>query len=152
MKRLLTVERVPAGSPMARFVGVAAYEAAGGPALRDLFADEYEHGVWLEDPALLIELAMKKLQAAADELSTRWKWAEPVADVDWSATSPMRRRTGISRRGSLCASEVRGPRKTAWQVLPARGEWRISGFSASRDLRTRIAGLAALPGAWATMD
>ena len=87
VKRLLTEERVPAGSPMARFVGVNAYEAAGGPVLRDLFADEYEHGVWLEDPALLIELAMKKLQAAADELSTRWKWAEPMADVDWSATA-----------------------------------------------------------------
>ena len=87
VKRLLTEERVPAGAPMARFVGVAAYEAAGGPVLRDLFADEYEHGVWLEDPALLIELAMKKLQAAADELATRWKWAEAMADVDWSATA-----------------------------------------------------------------
>ena len=87
VKRMLTEERVPAGSPMARFVGVAAYEVAGGPVLRDLFADEYEHGVWLEDPALLIELAMKKLQAAADELSTRWKWAEAMADVDWSATA-----------------------------------------------------------------
>ena len=91
VKRLLTDERVPAGSPMARFVGVAAYEAAGGPVLRDLFADEYEHGVWLEDPALLIELAMKKLTAAADELSTRWKWAEAMADVDWSATARLGR-------------------------------------------------------------
>ena len=87
VKRMLTEERVPAGSPMARFVDVDAYEAAGGPVLRDLFADEHENGVWLEDPALLIELAMKRLQAAADELSTRWKWAEPMADVDWSATA-----------------------------------------------------------------
>ena len=91
VKRLLTEERVPAGAPMARFVGVDAYEAAGGPVLRDLFADEYEHGVWLEDPALLIELAMKKLTAAADELSTRWKWAEAMADVDWSATARLGR-------------------------------------------------------------
>ena len=30
---------------------------------------------------------MKRLQAAADELSTRWKWAEAMADVDWSATA-----------------------------------------------------------------
>ena len=87
VKRMLTEERVPAGSPMARFVGVDAYEAAGGPVLRDLFADEHENGVWLENPALLIELAMKRLQAAADELSTRWKWAEAMADVDWSATA-----------------------------------------------------------------
>ena len=87
VKRMLTEERVPAGSPMPRFVGVDAYEAAGGPVLRDLFADEHENGVWLENPALLIEFAMKRLQAAADELSTRWKWAEAMADVDWSATA-----------------------------------------------------------------
>ena len=87
VKRLLTEERVPAGSPMARFVGVDAYEAAGGPVLRDLFADEYEHGVWLEDPKLLGELAMTKLTAAADELATRWKWADAMPEVDWSATA-----------------------------------------------------------------
>ncbi len=36
---------------------------------------------------MLIELAMKKLLVAADELSTRWKWAEAMVDVDWSATA-----------------------------------------------------------------
>ena len=87
VKRMLTEERVPAGTAMARFVGVAAYEAAGGPVLRDLFADEHENGVWLEDPKLLNELAQKKLTAAADELATRWKWAEAVPEVDWSATA-----------------------------------------------------------------
>ena len=43
--------------------------------------------MWLEDPKLLDELALKKLQAAADELATRWKWAEAALDVDWSATA-----------------------------------------------------------------
>ena len=87
VKRLLTEERVPAGSAMARYVGVDAYEAAGGPVLRDLFADEHENGVWLEDPALLNDLAQKKLTAVADELSTRWKWAEAIPEVDWNATA-----------------------------------------------------------------
>ena len=87
VKRMLTDERVPAGSAMARFVGVDAYEAAGGPVLRDLFADEHENGVWLEDPALLNDLATKKLQGAADELATRWKWADAMPEVDWSATA-----------------------------------------------------------------
>ena len=84
IKRLLTEDRIPAGAALARFVGVDAYEAAGGPVLRDLFADEYENGVWLEDPALLMKLALDRLQTAADELATRWKWAEPRLDVDWS--------------------------------------------------------------------
>ena len=87
VKRMLTEERVPAGTAMARFVGVDAYEAAGGPVLRDLFADEHENGVWLEDPKLLNELAQKKLIAAADELAARWKWTEAVPEVDWSATA-----------------------------------------------------------------
>ena len=42
VKRLLTEERIPANSAMARFVGVDAYEGAGGPVLRDLFATEDE--------------------------------------------------------------------------------------------------------------
>ena len=87
VKRLLTEERVPGGTAVARFVGVDAYEAAGGTVLRDLFADEHEHGVWFEDPVLLEELAMAKLQAAADELATRWKWAVPMIEVAWSNTA-----------------------------------------------------------------
>ena len=84
IRRMLTEDRIPAGAALARFVGVDAYEAAGGPVLRDLFADEYENGVWLEDPALLMQLAMDRLKVAADELATRWKWAEARLDVEWS--------------------------------------------------------------------
>ena len=84
IKRMLTEDRIPAGAALARYVGVDAYEAAGGPVLRDLFADEYENGVWLEDPALLMKLALDRLQVAADELATRWKWAEARLDVNWS--------------------------------------------------------------------
>ena len=84
IRRMLTEDRVPAGAALARYVGVDAYEAAGGAVLRDLFADEYENGVWLEDPALLMKLALDRLQFAADELATRWKWAEARLDVDWS--------------------------------------------------------------------
>ncbi len=84
IKRMLTDDRIPAGAALARYVGVDAYEAAGGPVLRDLFADEHENGVWLEDPALLMQLAMDRLKVAADELATRWRWAEARLDVEWS--------------------------------------------------------------------
>ena len=87
VKRLLTEERVPGGAAIARFVGVDAYEAAGGQVMRDLFADEYEHGVWFEDPVLLEKLATDRLQAAADELATRWKWAVPMIEVAWDDTA-----------------------------------------------------------------
>ena len=87
VKRLLTEERVPGASAIARFVGVDAYEAAGGQVLRDLFARDDESGVWFEDPVLLEKLATDKLQAAADELATRWKWAVPMIDVEWGDTA-----------------------------------------------------------------
>ncbi len=87
VKRLLTEERVPGATAIARFVGVESYEAAGGTVMRDLFADEHENGVWFEDPVLLEKLAMDKLQAAADELATRWKWAVPMVETAWDDTA-----------------------------------------------------------------
>ena len=83
IKRLLTEDRVPATSAIVRFVGLEAYEAAGGRIDRDLFAEEDERGIWFDDPNLLNKLAMDSLQAAARELETRWKWAEARLDVDW---------------------------------------------------------------------
>ena len=87
VKRLLTEERVPGASAIARFVGVEAYEAAGGQVLRDLFAHDDESGVWFEDPVLLEKLATDRLRAAADELATRWKWAAPMIEVAWGDTA-----------------------------------------------------------------
>ena len=87
IKRLLTEDRVPATSAIARFVGLEAYEAAGGRIDRDLFAEEDERGIWFDDPDLLNKLAMDSLQVAARELETRWKWAEARLDMDWSATA-----------------------------------------------------------------
>ena len=87
IKRLLTEDRVSATSAIARFVGIEAYETAGGRIDRDLFAEEDERGIWFDDPELLNRLAMDSLQTAARELETRWKWAEARLDVDWSATA-----------------------------------------------------------------
>ncbi len=87
VKRLLTEERVPGATAVARFVGVEAYEAAGGPVMRDLFARDDESGVWFEDPVLLAKLAADKLNLAANELATRWNWAEAQLDADWNTTA-----------------------------------------------------------------
>ena len=87
VKRLLTEERVPGASAVARFVGVEAYEAAGGVVMRDLFARDDESGIWFENPVLLEKLATDNLQAAADELATRWKWAIAMIEVEWRDTA-----------------------------------------------------------------
>ena len=87
VKRMLTEESVPAASAVARFVGMEAYEAAGGTLTRDLFAGEDGSGTWFDDPVLLNELATEKLRAAAEGLKARWKWAEAVLEADWSAVA-----------------------------------------------------------------
>ena len=64
LRRRLTVGEVePAGSAMVRFVGIDAYEAAGGVVRRDLFDDEQRR--LLSDPSLLDRLATEKLEALA---------------------------------------------------------------------------------------
>ena len=87
VKRLLTEERIPGTSAVARFVGVEAYEAGGGKVLRDLFSREDDSAVWFDDPALLNDLAMEKLRVFKDELATRWKWAMSMVEVDWNTTA-----------------------------------------------------------------
>ena len=87
VKRLLTEERIPGTSAVARFVGVEAYEAAGGKVLRDLFSNDDDSAVWFDDPALLNNLAMENLRVFKDELETRWKWATAMVEVDWNTTA-----------------------------------------------------------------
>ena len=85
IKRMLTEDRVAARTAIARFVGVEAYETAGGATTRDLFADEDDNGVWLDDPELLNKLATAKLESAANDLRPEWKWAEARIEMDWNA-------------------------------------------------------------------
>ena len=51
----------------ALFVGLDAYEAAGGVVMRDLF--QHDDGGWLEDVALLDRLVAEKLKAEAETIA-----------------------------------------------------------------------------------
>jgi ParB family chromosome partitioning protein len=70
---------VSARDRLAVFVGVEAYEAAGGAVIRDLFAED--SGGYLSDVGLLERLARTKLETAADAArSEGWKWVEVAID------------------------------------------------------------------------
>jgi ParB family chromosome partitioning protein len=90
VRRLLTEGRVPADDRRVAFVGLAAYEEAGGGTEMDLFAED--GAAWLTDPALLDRLAMEKLAAEAERLRAAegWKWAEAHMsfphDLAWRLT------------------------------------------------------------------
>jgi ParB family transcriptional regulator, chromosome partitioning protein len=60
----LTEKHIAADSKLAQFIGVKAYEKAGGAMLRDLFDDD--NAAWLTDPALVDKLASDKLEKAAE--------------------------------------------------------------------------------------
>ncbi len=66
---------------LARFVGIEAYEAAGGGVRRDLFSDD-SRGVFLTDAALLETLARDKLAATAEMARLDgWAWVEAVPRI-----------------------------------------------------------------------
>ena len=67
--------------PLVRFVGLDAYEQAGGGVRRDLFA-EGDAGVYLTDAALLERLAQDKLAGIAAEVKAEgWAWADATPGV-----------------------------------------------------------------------
>lgn len=80
IRRAMTEAKVRVDDRRVRFVGVEAYEAAGGPVLRDLFTED--GGGWLEDVVLLDRLVGDKLAGLAGEARERegWKWAEACLD------------------------------------------------------------------------
>ncbi|WP_336972206.1 ParB/RepB/Spo0J family partition protein [Sphingobium aromaticiconvertens] len=75
IRRLLTETTVRASDKRAVFVGITAYEEAGGCVLRDLF--QQDDGGWLQDPVLLDRLVGEKLKAEAETIAAEgWKWIE----------------------------------------------------------------------------
>ena len=82
IRQLLTETTVPSEDKRALFVGVDAYEQAGGLVLRDLF--QQDGGGWLQDPALLDRLVSDKLKAIADEIAVEgWKWITVDTDLPY---------------------------------------------------------------------
>jgi ParB family chromosome partitioning protein len=93
IRRMLTETSVRASDRRAVFVGVDAYDAAGGVVLRDLF--QGDDGGWLEDPALLDRLVKEKLQAEAEALASEgWKWIEVTTDLPYGYSHGLRRLAG----------------------------------------------------------
>ena len=90
IRRMLTQGAVKPGDRRAQFVGVEAYEAAGGVVLRDLF--QQDDGGWLQDPVLLDRLASEKLAREAGAVMREgWKWVEVATEFPYGHTQGLRR-------------------------------------------------------------
>ncbi|TIR54982.1 MAG: chromosome partitioning protein ParB, partial [Mesorhizobium sp.] len=93
IRQMLTQTTVPASDKRARFVGIDAYVAAGGPVLRDLF--ETDNGGWLEDVPLLDRLVSDKLKATADTVAAEgWKWISVDISLPYGHDHGLRGLTG----------------------------------------------------------
>ena len=69
IRRLLTEGAVRASDKRVQFVGIEAYQTAGGAIMRDLF--HQDDGGWLQDPVLLDRLVAEKLEREADVVPRR---------------------------------------------------------------------------------
>jgi len=93
IRRMLTETTVRASDKRAVFVGIDAYEAAGGIVLRDLF--QSDDGGWLQDPGLLDRMVAEKLKTVAEEIASEgWKWIEVAASFPYGHAHGLRKLTG----------------------------------------------------------
>jgi ParB family transcriptional regulator, chromosome partitioning protein len=93
IRRLLTEGAVRASDKRAQFVGIEAYQAAGGVMIRDLF--QQDDGGWLQDPVLLDRLVAEKLECEADAVRAEgWKSVEVATDFPYGHTYGLRHIAG----------------------------------------------------------
>ncbi|MDE2051055.1 MAG: ParB N-terminal domain-containing protein [Gammaproteobacteria bacterium] len=93
IRRMLTERTVRASDRRALFIGLEAYEKAGGIVMRDLF--QQDDGGWLENVGLLDALVAEKLKAEAEKIVAEgWKWIEVNVDFPFGHTHHLRELEG----------------------------------------------------------
>jgi len=89
IRRKLTENTVRGSDRRAQFVGLDAYQHAGGGVLRDLF--EPDGGGWLQDAVLLDRLVTEKLKAEAETIAAEgWKWISIAVEFPYGHTQGLR--------------------------------------------------------------
>ncbi|MGY4408466.1 ParB family chromosome partitioning protein [Bradyrhizobium sp. LB7.1] len=93
IRRMLTENTARATDRRVQFIGLDAYEQAGGGVLRDLF--ERDDGGWLQDTALLDRLVTEKLKAEAESIAAEgWKWISLAVEFHYGHTDGLRELEG----------------------------------------------------------
>lgn len=87
IRAALTDNELASTDRLVRFVGIKAYEKAGGPVRVDLFSDDKTS--YIQDVILLRSLAQKKLDKKADQvmLEEGAAWATARLDIDYAERS-----------------------------------------------------------------
>ncbi|QIL44212.1 ParB/RepB/Spo0J family partition protein [Acidovorax sp. HDW3] len=123
LRERLTEREIGASHPLVRFVGLDAYEAAGGGIRRDLFA-EGDAGVYVSDTAMLETLVREKLTGMADTIRTEgWAWVDATpamthADLQAFQRAPRERRTP-NKREAQCIERLQEKMQAAGVAVDA---------------------------------
>ena len=93
IRRMLTEGAVRASDKRAQFVGLAAYEEAGGTILNDLF--QGDDGGWLQDVSLVDMMVAEKLNEQSLAIQAEgWRWVEVAPDFAYGHTYGLRQLRG----------------------------------------------------------
>jgi ParB family transcriptional regulator, chromosome partitioning protein len=93
IRRMLTENTVRASDRRALFIGLDAYEQAGGAVMRDLFA--HDDGGWLQDVPLLDRLVTERLKVEAETIAKEgWKWISVAVDFPYGHATGLRELDG----------------------------------------------------------
>ena len=94
IRRMLTENTVRASDRRVQFIGLDAYEQAGGAVMRDLF--EHDDGGWLRDVPLLDRLVTEKLKVEAETIAAEgWKWIAVAVNFPYGHTDDLRELDGV---------------------------------------------------------
>ena len=90
IRQALTEGEIPTTDPRLCFIGLAAYETAGGPVRRDLFDDSTSG--YAQDAALVDRMVEGKLASLADSVRAEgWSWVEARAQFGYGDLRAFRR-------------------------------------------------------------
>jgi ParB family chromosome partitioning protein len=130
IRRQLTEGTVRAADRRALFVGLEAYQNAGGTVTRDLF--EQDDGGWLGDPALLARMASEKLAAEAEKIAGEgWKWIDVAVDFPYGHTHRLRALEGT-------AVELSSDEQATFDALTAEYEKLEADYEGAEELPDAI--------------
>ena len=94
IRRMLTENTVRASDRRVQFIGLDAYEQAGGAVMRDLF--EHDDGGWLQDVPMLDRLVTEKLKVQAETIAAEgWKWIAVALNFPYGHTDDLRELDGV---------------------------------------------------------
>jgi ParB-like chromosome segregation protein Spo0J len=127
IRAMMRGDLVAADTALARFVGEAAYVAAGGRVEADLFSDD----AWWHDKAIAVALATDKLIAAGERIKSAegWKWVAndfnantKRADYRFAEDAQQKWTDADEARFDECAVIVNGGQGTPIEIAAALAE------------------------------